>query len=728
MTTLAPPDLPTGDAGHPATPGSRTEPGRLAAWRSSWGVALRMARRDVRRNRGRSALVVVMVAVPTLLLSALVTVAATSEVSGTELIGPRMGSGTAFVEGPSPTRISQFPAPEQGMTSGPEPSRTVPGFDTEAGPFANADAVSQLVGAPVVPMSTVLGRTTIDQRRVSFDLTALDGRRGLGEKLRLVSGRWPQGDREALVTAYGMFRGLPDGGPLTVTVEGEDYSLDIVGVAEAHGSWGGDGLVMSQPLAEAAGPGGWIVMGDDPVTWDEVLALNEYGFQVTSAAVLRDPPSDAEIAAELREGFSNETSQLRLMVTLGAVMLLVVTALLVGPAFAVSAARQRRTLALAASNGASTAVLRRTVLAQALVLGTASALFGVALGVAAARAVVGWTRRDGLGIDGPFDVRWELLAALALCATVSTLVAALAPARRLGRLDIVGVMRGQSVSPRPSTLLFVGGLVLAAVGSVAIFAGIDAGRTTVFGIGAEYLVTIGAVLLILGALFLVPVLLMLVGRAGRWLPASLRMAARDLARHRSRSAPSVAAVLAAVAGLTFGLTGLASDTAQTEREYLPQTITGEVLVSGGNDLDLEAVRAAAPAGLVVSQALTVDSGDPFLKGAQQPPTEPYRMTFLNVVPEGCTPERTVQDDEWAPVSQAEADAGPPCMVAGTNGLNGASVVLLPADEIVRRLQLGDAEARAVREGQPSSAAPPRAGDRPSAWPGGPTPSTPRGPP
>ena len=698
MTTLAPPDLPTGDAGHPPTPGSGPEPGRLAAWRSSWGVALRMARRDVRRNRGRSALVVVMVAVPTLLLSALVTVAATSEVSGTELIGPRMGSGTAFVEGPSPTRISQFAAPEQGMTSGSEPSRAVPGFDAEAGHFANADAVSQLVGAPVVPMSTVLARTSVEGRRVSLDLTALDGRRGLGEKLRLVSGRWPQGDREVLVTAYGMSRGLPDGGPLTVTVEGEDYSLDIVGVAEAHGSWGGDGLVISQPLVEAAGPGGWIVMGDDPVTWDEVLALNEYGFQVTSAAVLRDPPSEAELAAELREGWSNESSQLRLMVTLGAVMLLVVTALLVGPAFAVSAARQRRTLALAASNGASTAVLRRTVLAQALVLGTASALVGVALGVAAARALVGWTRRDGLGIDGPFDIRWELLAALALCATVSTLVAALAPARRLGRLDIVGVMRGQSVSPRPSTLLFVGGLVLAAVGSVAIFAGIDAGRSTVFGLGAEYLVTIGAVLLILGALFLVPVLLMLVGRAGTWLPASLRMAARDLARHRSRSAPSVAAVLAAVAGLTFGLTGLASDTAQTEREYLPQTITGEVLVSGGIDLDLEAVRAAAPAGLVASEALTVDTGDPFLQGAQQPPTEPYRMTFLNLVPEGCTAERTVQDDEWAPVSQAEADAGPPCMVAGTNGLNGASVVLLPADEIVRRLQLEDAEARAVRQG------------------------------
>ena len=66
-----------------------------------------------------------------------------------------------------------------------------------------------------------------------------------------------------------------------------------------------------------------------------------------------------------------------------------------------------------------------------------------------------------------------------------------------------------------------------------------------------------------------PVILAGVGRLGGHLPTTLRMAARDLARHRSRSAPSVAAVLAAVAGLTFGLTGLASDSERNQREYLP---------------------------------------------------------------------------------------------------------------------------------------------------------------
>lgn len=693
MTTLVRPDAPT-DGGGGRAPDRPHEPSRYATWQSSWAVALRMARRDVRRHKGRSALIVVMVTIPTLLLSALVTIAATSEVSGTELIGPTMGAGQALLEGPSSTRLAQGPTPN--YTAGfDEPARSIPGFDADAGPYANADAVSRLVGAPVVPMSTFAARTTIGERRVSLDVTALDGREGLGDKLRLVSGRWPQGTTQALVTAYGMSRGLPDAGRLTVTVDGTEHTLAIVGVAAVHGAWGGDAMVMAEPLTEGQGSGSWIVMGDDPVTWPDVLALNEYGFQVTSAAVLRDPPADYELDPALAGGWGNEAQQMSIMVALGAVMLLIITALLVGPAFAVSAARQRRTLALAASNGATTAVLRRTVLAQALVLGTASALLGVVLGVAAARGVIAWTNRDGLGITGPFDVRWVLLAGIALCATASTMVAALAPARRLGRLDIVGVMRGQSVSPRPSILLFLAGLVLAGVGSFAIFRSIAAGQVMVLGLGAEYLVTFGAVALILGALFLVPVLLTLVGRLGGRMPTSLRMAARDLARHRSRSAPSVAAVLAAVAGLTFGLTGLASDTTQREREYLPQTIAGEALISGGNGIELESVRAAAP-GLTVVQNFAVDTGDPWLRGEQ--PDKPYRAVFANIVPPGCTPERTVQDNEWVPANQAEADQGSPCVVAGTNFYNGMTLTLLPADELTRRLDLTATQAQQVRDG------------------------------
>ncbi len=96
MTTLVRPDAAT-DGGGGESPPRTHEPSRFAAWRSSWAVALRMARRDVRRHQGRSALIVVMVAVPTMLLSLVVTLAATSDISGAEKIpsddGQRAGAG-----------------------------------------------------------------------------------------------------------------------------------------------------------------------------------------------------------------------------------------------------------------------------------------------------------------------------------------------------------------------------------------------------------------------------------------------------------------------------------------------------------------------------------------------------------------------------------------------------------------------------------------------------------
>lgn len=713
MTTLVRPEGRTDGGRHGFQPAK--EPSRYAAWRASWAVALRMARRDVRRHKGRSALVVVMVTLPTLLLSLVVTLAVTSDVTGAEQIPYVMGNGQALLEGPDTARALQGADPNSGGGASGT-ARSIPGYSADGSFTANADAVSRLVGAPVSPLSTFPARVTVGERRVTVDGLVLDGSVGLGERLGLASGRWPEGPDEAMVTAFGISRGLPDSGRLTVSVNGTDEVYEVVGVASAAGRYGGEGLVVPVPPRGAtAGGGGWIVRGSNPVTWQEVRTLNEYGLRVTSAAVLRDPPSIDELPADIREMSSGSASQTSLLVGLGAAMLLITTALLVGPAFAVSATRQRRTLALAASNGASTPVLRRTVLAQALVLGSTSAFAGTALGVAMTPVVQAWMNRDGFTTPAPLDIRWGLLTGIALCAVASTLVAALTPARRLGRLDIVGVMRGQSVSPPPSRLVLGAGVVLATLGALVVLGSTGAAGLPSVGSllglqdSGEFVVTIGAVVLILGTLFLVPVILAGVGRLGGFLPTTLRMAARDLARHRSRSAPSVAAVLAAVAGLTFGLTGLASDTEQARREYLPTTLPGEAVVSFWMDpVSPDAVLAAAP-GLVVVENRALDLEDPMMEG--EAPTEPYRVDFANVVPPGCTAARTVQDDAWiaqtdAAFRAAEAagtldtfDPGEaPCSTGGTTYSGSGQILLLPVDEVVRRLGLDPTQADAVRAG------------------------------
>lgn len=705
MSAVAPP-RPVTSAG--PDPADRPEPGRLAQWRSTWAVALRMARRDVRRHRGRSALVVVMVVLPTLLLSTVVTLAYTSEVSGTERIPSAMGSGQAFLEWPGTQRMRQLPEPSLGTEETNQQAEPVPGFDREASAFANADAVARLVGADVAPLERYVVRTTVDERRVTLDGLALDGSRGLGEKLSLESGRWPapppaDGTRpvEALVTPSALNRGLPASGTVEVTVDGTTRTLTVVGVGRGADTWTSPGIVTAAPITPtvSVGGGGWVVLGDEPVLWADVERLGDHGFRVLSAAVLRDPPADAELPESLRQASVGDGQRTGLMVGLAAAMLLISTTLLVGPAFAVSATRQRRTLALAASNGASTPVLRRTVLAQAIVLGAASAVVGVALGVLVAWGVTLATADAQYPpFAGPFDVRLGTLGAVAACATASTLVAALVPARRLGRLDIVGVMRGQSVSPPPSVAVLVVGVFLSLVGAALTLAGtgvVEIGDlaptvATATGGSAEVLVVVGAVVLIVGSLLLVPMVLAATGRLGGALPTSLRMAARDLARHRSRSAPSVAAVLAAVAGLTFGLTGLASDTEQNRRQYSPVTLPGEMTVHGGygQPLTTDEVRAAAP-GLVVTPTPVVAT-DPTVDSTE-PPTGPYRVGFVTVVPDGCTPEQTLA---WVSAD----DTNQRCWVAGTQSPGSGEVLVLPADELLRRLDLSAEDAAAVRAG------------------------------
>ena len=62
-----------------------------------WRPALRMARREALRARGRSILVLVMIGLPVLAIVALDTLARTSDVSTVEGLSRRLGSADALV-------------------------------------------------------------------------------------------------------------------------------------------------------------------------------------------------------------------------------------------------------------------------------------------------------------------------------------------------------------------------------------------------------------------------------------------------------------------------------------------------------------------------------------------------------------------------------------------------------------------------------------------------------
>ena len=114
-------------------------------------------------------------------------------------------------------------------------------------------------------------------------------------------------------------------------------------------------------------------------------------------------------------------------------------------------------------------VYKRQVLAQALLLGVLAALVGAGLGVLGAQLVIGWSRANRPEVFfGPFDLPWLPVAIVTGCAVLSAIVAALLPARGLARLDIVAVMRGQSVSAPARRRTPVAGLALVGTGAVGV--------------------------------------------------------------------------------------------------------------------------------------------------------------------------------------------------------------------------------------------------------------------
>lgn len=692
----------------PAAPGATEHRSARGRFTGSWAVALRMARRDVRRHKGRSALILVMVALPTALLTFAMVAASTSQVTGPEVIPGRMGNGVAMVEYPQPQQILHPPDP--GIGSGSRGDATpIPGWVDGGSVIDNADAMSRLTGTRAVPVLEESLTTRRDGRRLTLQSLTLDLRSGVTDKVTLLDGRLPERAGEVLVTTAGTERGLPTSGTLDLRAGDRDVTVTVVGTASVLSEFGGrswNHLVTPQPIGEGGTGSGWILLDDDPVTWDEVTALNEHGLMVWSAQVLRDPPPTSALDPEIASMADFDRDRMGTFLAIGGALLLVVTTLLVGPAFAVSAARQRRALALSASNGATTSQLRHTVLAQALVLGLLAAGLGAVLGVGAAWGVA---QRDGvadtIGMSGPFEVPVLGVVATTLVAMASAVIAALIPARRLGRLDIIGVMKGQSVSPRPSVAVFVVGAVMAGLGGFALIwlarsqaaSGTDGGQ-----VGT----VLAAIALVVGAVMLAPMILVGLARLSARLPVPLRMATRDAGRQRTRSVPAVAAILAGVAVLTMVLIASGSDEEQSRREYTAQNLEGDTTVhheSGTIDADTVAAisdgfRSVRP-GLVVAPVGEVHSGDSWMYTADAaPPTEPYDTTTVNVVPPGCTAEATVYDATPPTAGEMKPSS---CQVLGTNGMgNGGQITVTTADEISRRLAtLGRKDdAAAVRAG------------------------------
>ncbi|MGL5824667.1 MAG: FtsX-like permease family protein [Nocardioides sp.] len=668
----------------------------LGSWLGGWRVSLRMARRDMRRDKGRSLLIALMVLLPVTLISYLVT--STYSETGATSVANTLGGAQARVNSIDSNVVLQTDTEFAGVAD--KAARTIPGFTPRVDLTGRAAALSGLVDAPVVPQVVSRERAVLGDRKVPAIVQAVTSLKGLAPKVALLSGRWPASPAEVLVTPRGEHDGIPRSGSLTLSRDGVERQVEVVGTAIGRLDDEMASLVSVPPDQIDRNPADtgvevtWLIGGDRPVTWSQVRTLNEYGLFVLSRAVLADPPSRNEFAPQLRElpATSNGLSGLGPFVVVSAVLLFFFAAVMVAPAFAVGAARQRRTLAVVASNGATTAQLRRSMLAQALLLGVGAAAVGVFLSVLIAGAQIALINHF-VPWELPGRLRVPVIGLIGILAIAITTVvcSALMPATRLGRLDIVGVMRGQNVSPQASRRLPIVGLGLMGVGAVGVLAA--------FAVkGASLGLALGGIAALLGgAISVIPMALVVAANLASRAPLAIRMAARDAARHRPRAVPTVAAVMAGSAILTVAGIATSSNDAKARRDYQPQLPYGEMSLTADFQADpdgreLRENVAQYARGLNTYQVTQIGlQYDAAREGAA------YREQLMLAVPAGCTAAQTLRSYE-RPDSPTCAYAGSHATVERGGRIVEPSITVLPVAQMIRLYDLDERGAEIVRAG------------------------------
>jgi putative ABC transport system permease protein len=539
---------------------------------SSWRTALRIAAREARRAKGRSALVVAMIALPALALSFAAATYDMATLTRAERATQTMGAADARIQWPSRQPVMQMPDPADGwmisvsrIAPPPDTSTgvTSPAGDSRGGlderdlPGTEADLRAALPDSTVLPLQqgfvTVqtpagLGQSVAVMVDATSPLT-----RGYVEVL---AGRAPGAPTEVALTEQAMaWLNAPIGSTVTVHVGQSTRDFTVVGQVEFP--WRLDRTLLFAyddaatgelfPASERswfpASERSWLVDTPEPIGWDRVLELNEQGMVVASWAVLIDPPPDEAVPLNQYWSSSGElvvTEELAVGVLVAGLALLEVV-LLAGPAFAVGARRRQRQLALVAANGGTPAHLRRIVLADGVVLGLIGAGAGIVLGVAAAfaaRPVVEETLLHARA--GGYRVFPEALVAVAGLAVVTGLLAAMVPAFTAARQNVVAALAARRGVTRSRKRWIAVGVVMVGVGAAVAAGGAVLADSTVL--------VAGLVLAELGLVVGTPALVGLVARAGRVLPLAPRIALRDASRNRAAAAPAISAVMAAVAG------------------------------------------------------------------------------------------------------------------------------------------------------------------------------------
>ncbi len=477
-------------------------------------LPLRLARREVRRRPGRTALVALLVAIPVAGMAIAVTLIRTDNLSLQEEWSRQHGQAEAVGYAQDVSAAGLLPAGAR----------------------------------PVEVRSTFVRLKDDEGRRASAELSDLPLHDAITAGIHdVVSGRAASKAGEVVLSTS-----LAD--HLHVDV-GDDLVLErpaltarVVGKVEPAACLSCDHLLLApgeltQPMSAYELSTSLLIDLPASTPVEQLLAMEQASL---GNVEVRDLPSPYER--------SEGGEAVRWSLVIGALALTVV-GIVISAAFAVGARRQLVTIGQLSASGASPATVRTALVLQGTVTGVVGSVAGLAL--AAVLLAAGQPLAERVldaRIDG-YTVRPVEVVAIALIGTVAATLAALIPGRTAARIPTLAALAGRRPLAPVSRRLVVWGFASMLGGLSLLFMAVIGSQSGSSGDMWALVAIVGGVAELLGACALAPAIVSRLEPLATHLRGSLRLGARSLARNRARTGAVVSAVAAAGA-LAVGAGGL----------------------------------------------------------------------------------------------------------------------------------------------------------------------------
>ena len=257
----------------------------------------------------------------------------------------------------------------------------------------------------------------------------------------------------------------------------------------------------------------------------------------------------AEITAEVQGQIKNVLNIFSTFLIVFSYIALGIGSFVIYNVFSITAAQRQRENALMRAIGASRRQVGRTLLVESTAMGVVGSLIGFGIGILLSQGLNALLKATGFEVPTRgLSINLSSFLNTLVAGVVVTLLAALLPARRAGRVPPLAAMRDTALDTAGNVARrVIIGLVLVALGGIGLVAAMNDVPVQVLGLGV---LGVFAGILVLGPAIARPVALFIGWPVAKLRGVSGTMARQNAARNPKRTSRTAAPVLIGVALVT----------------------------------------------------------------------------------------------------------------------------------------------------------------------------------